>query len=286
MIDRLLLLRCIDMLRATPRRRPRGDGGLRHRRGEPGRSRLRRRARAAAERRPHARRGAGAGARPRGARPAERRRRRPPARARRALLPAPARPAAARCGRALRAAGFAFVLLEAGRFALDAASASAIRRCSSCSGSSAPPGRRSWSAAAAARRAPANGRYAGGGRRLRPRPAERRLRRATGFTAAGPRLHRPPRGRGRNLSRAVLAPVLAARGPISIMPLPAIPLIHGLREIARGYDALIVDLWGVIHGGVEPYPGVLDALTALRAEGCRWHCSRTRRGARRPRSAG
>ena len=51
------------------------------------------------------------------------------------------------------------------------------------------------------------------------------------------------------------------------MALPAIPLIHGLREIARGYDALIVDLWGVIHGGVEPYPGVLDALTALRAEG-------------------
>jgi HAD superfamily hydrolase (TIGR01459 family) len=48
---------------------------------------------------------------------------------------------------------------------------------------------------------------------------------------------------------------------------PAIPLIHGLREIAPDYDALIVDLWGVIHGGVEPYPGVLDALTALRAEG-------------------
>ncbi|HSA81945.1 MAG TPA: TIGR01459 family HAD-type hydrolase, partial [Geminicoccaceae bacterium] len=51
------------------------------------------------------------------------------------------------------------------------------------------------------------------------------------------------------------------------MTLPAIPLIHGLREIAPGYDALIVDLWGVIHGGVEPYPEALDALAALRAEG-------------------
>jgi HAD superfamily hydrolase (TIGR01459 family) len=44
-----------------------------------------------------------------------------------------------------------------------------------------------------------------------------------------------------------------------------IPLIHGLREIAPDYDALIVDLWGVIHGGIEPYPGVLDTLTALRS---------------------
>ena len=48
---------------------------------------------------------------------------------------------------------------------------------------------------------------------------------------------------------------------------PAIPLIHGLREIAPDYDALIVDLWGVIHGGVEPYPEVLDALAALQTEG-------------------
>jgi HAD superfamily hydrolase (TIGR01459 family) len=45
---------------------------------------------------------------------------------------------------------------------------------------------------------------------------------------------------------------------------PSIPLIRGLREIAPRYDALIVDLWGVIHGGIEPYPGVLEALSALR----------------------
>jgi HAD superfamily hydrolase (TIGR01459 family) len=46
-----------------------------------------------------------------------------------------------------------------------------------------------------------------------------------------------------------------------------VPLIHGLREIVPHYDALIVDLWGVIHGGIEPYPLVLDALAALRAHG-------------------
>jgi HAD superfamily hydrolase (TIGR01459 family) len=46
---------------------------------------------------------------------------------------------------------------------------------------------------------------------------------------------------------------------------PAIPLIHGLREIAPDYDALLLDQWGVLHGGVEPYPGVLETLAALRA---------------------
>jgi HAD superfamily hydrolase (TIGR01459 family) len=49
------------------------------------------------------------------------------------------------------------------------------------------------------------------------------------------------------------------------MSLPEIPVIRGLREIASGYDALIVDLWGVIHGGTAPYPGVLETLGALRA---------------------
>src|ERR687892_2375086 len=48
---------------------------------------------------------------------------------------------------------------------------------------------------------------------------------------------------------------------------PPIPWLRGLREIAAGYDAMIVDLWGVIHGGVEPYPGVLETLAAVRAAG-------------------
>lgn len=46
-----------------------------------------------------------------------------------------------------------------------------------------------------------------------------------------------------------------------------VPVIAGLRAIAADYHALILDLWGVIHGGIEPYPGVLDTLEALRAAG-------------------
>jgi HAD superfamily hydrolase (TIGR01459 family) len=47
----------------------------------------------------------------------------------------------------------------------------------------------------------------------------------------------------------------------------SVPLIHGLSEIAHDYDALLLDQWGVLHGGVEPYPGVLETLAALRAAG-------------------
>jgi HAD superfamily hydrolase (TIGR01459 family) len=47
----------------------------------------------------------------------------------------------------------------------------------------------------------------------------------------------------------------------------AIPLIQGLSEIADRYDALLLDQWGVLHGGVEPYPGVLETLAALRRAG-------------------
>lgn len=52
-----------------------------------------------------------------------------------------------------------------------------------------------------------------------------------------------------------------------VAPPPPVPVIGSLREIVAAYDALIVDLWGVIHGGVEPYPGVLETLRALRTAG-------------------
>jgi len=48
-----------------------------------------------------------------------------------------------------------------------------------------------------------------------------------------------------------------------------IPLIAGLGEIARRYDGFVLDLWGVIHDGVEVYPGVAETLAALRAAGKR-----------------
>lgn len=48
-----------------------------------------------------------------------------------------------------------------------------------------------------------------------------------------------------------------------------IPLIEGIAEVRGRYDALIVDLWGVVHNGMVPYPGVVDALQRLRADGKR-----------------
>lgn len=38
----------------------------------------------------------------------------------------------------------------------------------------------------------------------------------------------------------------------------------GFSELAARYDGFIVDLWGVVHNGVRPYPGVLDCLARLR----------------------
>lgn len=48
-----------------------------------------------------------------------------------------------------------------------------------------------------------------------------------------------------------------------------IPLIDGIAALRGRYDALIVDLWGVVHNGMVPYPGVVDALQRLRADGKR-----------------
>jgi HAD superfamily hydrolase (TIGR01459 family) len=45
--------------------------------------------------------------------------------------------------------------------------------------------------------------------------------------------------------------------------------LSGFGALAAGYDGFIVDLWGVVHDGVKPYPGVLDCLGRLRAAGKR-----------------
>ena len=42
-----------------------------------------------------------------------------------------------------------------------------------------------------------------------------------------------------------------------------IRLIHGISALAPSYDGFIVDLWGVVHDGVAPLPGVLNCLGAL-----------------------
>jgi len=45
------------------------------------------------------------------------------------------------------------------------------------------------------------------------------------------------------------------------------PIIAGLSEIASRYDALLCDVWGVIHNGREAFPGVVDCLKAYRKQG-------------------
>lgn len=43
--------------------------------------------------------------------------------------------------------------------------------------------------------------------------------------------------------------------------------LNGFGEIAASYDGFILDLWGVIHDGVTPYPGAIDTLRRLQAMG-------------------
>lgn len=47
------------------------------------------------------------------------------------------------------------------------------------------------------------------------------------------------------------------------------PIHSGMRDLAARYDGLIVDLWGVVHNGKRPYPGVLDCFAKLKAAGKR-----------------
>ena len=44
-------------------------------------------------------------------------------------------------------------------------------------------------------------------------------------------------------------------------------IVPGLRVLAHRYDALILDLWGVLHDGVRPYPWTIPCLEKLRASG-------------------
>ena len=44
-------------------------------------------------------------------------------------------------------------------------------------------------------------------------------------------------------------------------------IVAGLRVLVPWYDALILDLWGVLHDGLRPYPWVIPCLEKLRASG-------------------
>lgn len=44
-------------------------------------------------------------------------------------------------------------------------------------------------------------------------------------------------------------------------------LIDGLQDIADQYEAFILDIWGVLHDGIEPFPGTIDCLENLQKNG-------------------
>ena len=45
--------------------------------------------------------------------------------------------------------------------------------------------------------------------------------------------------------------------------------ITGLSELARSYDSVLCDVWGVLHNGVSAFPAAVDALQRFRAGGGR-----------------
>jgi len=45
--------------------------------------------------------------------------------------------------------------------------------------------------------------------------------------------------------------------------------LEGLREIAGRYDAVLSDVWGVVHNGVAAHPAAVDALVEYRRAGGR-----------------
>jgi HAD superfamily hydrolase (TIGR01459 family) len=45
--------------------------------------------------------------------------------------------------------------------------------------------------------------------------------------------------------------------------------IDGMRALAPAYDGFILDLWGVVHDGAAPFPGVLDCMAKLLGGGKR-----------------
>ncbi|MBW8270377.1 TIGR01459 family HAD-type hydrolase [Caldovatus aquaticus] len=46
-------------------------------------------------------------------------------------------------------------------------------------------------------------------------------------------------------------------------------ILDGIAPLAPRYDGFVLDLWGVVHDGRRPYPGVVEALARLREAGKR-----------------
>ena len=48
-----------------------------------------------------------------------------------------------------------------------------------------------------------------------------------------------------------------------------LPTISGLSDLSRRYDAVLSDVWGVVHNGVSAFPEAVEALRAFRRAGGR-----------------
>ncbi len=48
------------------------------------------------------------------------------------------------------------------------------------------------------------------------------------------------------------------------MPTMLPRLVSGLSELAPDYDALICDIWGVVHDGRAPFAAAVQALARFR----------------------
>jgi len=46
-----------------------------------------------------------------------------------------------------------------------------------------------------------------------------------------------------------------------------LPIYDGLAPLLDRYDHFILDIWGVLHDGMAPYPGVVECLQTLQARG-------------------
>ena len=45
--------------------------------------------------------------------------------------------------------------------------------------------------------------------------------------------------------------------------------LKGLGAIANGYDAILSDVWGVVHNGIVAHPTAVEALVNFRRQGGR-----------------
>ncbi len=51
------------------------------------------------------------------------------------------------------------------------------------------------------------------------------------------------------------------------MTFPLTDMLAGVAPLAEHYEFFLLDVWGVLHDGLKPYPGVVDCLTRLKKAG-------------------